>query len=235
MLNNEETIQRLLNTISGLERNIIFQQCITNVASRVGEELRWQLDTLKQHKEERIILKGAIIRDGETPESLQKFVQETINDIERKSENTGKIKMVNSHRTGRIRGGIHQDVVVTLKTKDMKHTLYKNRKHLQHRMKISPCLPKQRETTLEHCKNIQDKYDHLNVIDYVFEDMDGNLKVRLKDKHKGSYYHIFNSEENCKNIIESTSFESRENQYAGDPRYSYERYFIDECCSSCNC
>ena len=134
MLNNKETIQRLLNIISGLERNIIFQQCITNVASRVGEELRWQLDTLKQHKEERIILKGAIIRDGETPESLQKFVQETINDIERKSENTGKIKMVNSHITGRIRGGIHQDVVVTLKTRDMKHTLYKNRKHLQHRM-----------------------------------------------------------------------------------------------------
>ena len=78
MITNEETIKRLLNIISSLEKNVIHQQCVTNVASRVGEELRWQLDTLRKHKEEHVILKGAKIRNGETSDYLQKLVQQTI-------------------------------------------------------------------------------------------------------------------------------------------------------------
>ena len=62
------------------------------MASRVGEELRWQLDTLRQHKEEQIILKGTKIRNGESSDSLQKLVRETINDIDEKSENVEKIE-----------------------------------------------------------------------------------------------------------------------------------------------
>ena len=88
--------------------------------------------------------------------------------------------MTDSYRTGRIHGDF-QVIVITLKSKDMEHTI-KNRKYLKHDMKIPPYLTKQRETTLEQCRQLQEQYSHFNAIDYIFSDVDGNLYT--------IYYHI---------------------------------------------
>ena len=68
----------------------------------------------------------------------------------------------------------------------MKHTLCKNRKYLKYKMNLT----KQRESPLVQCKQLQEQYN-INAIDYIFADVDGNLKIQFKEKYKGSYYHIF--------------------------------------------
>ena len=147
-----------------LEKSVGYQQCFVSINKRVSEELKYQLDTLKQNKEERLVLTGSKLRDEESNEDLQREIETVFNECEVVTDLddiSNEVKEV--YRMGPKKDGF-QNIVIKFKRKSIKKAVYQNRKKLAGKLKVLPYLTNYRQRTLNDCKSIAEKYEKVDAL-----------------------------------------------------------------------
>ena len=85
------------------------------------------------------------------------------------------------HRVGKIDGN-EQNVIVRFRSHQFPAELYYNRKRIKNkRIKLKPSLT---ETRTKLLRTLIDKTTDNEKINFCYTDFNGNIKIRLKEKHK---------------------------------------------------
>ena len=125
------------------------------VSTRVSEELRSQIESIKLKQTNKLVLKGIPIEKNENKEILASHIKASLDDVEETKDVSDNIS--DMHRTGRgyfnKHGYDYQDVTVTLKNNHTKKQIYQNRKKFI-KFKIVPYATMKRKRILEECKEI---------------------------------------------------------------------------------
>ena len=77
---------------------------------------------------------------------------------------------------------------LTLKTNHTKKQIYQNRKKFI-KFKIVPYTTMKRKRILEECKEIAEDPIYNKICDYLFVDIEGTIKCKLKNPLKGNLFH----------------------------------------------
>ena len=71
--------------------------------------------------------------------------------------------------------------------------LYLKRKLLKNKcLSLQPSLTQKRSLTLKRCKEIVEQFR--DIVDFLFADIEGNLKICFKQPHTGRNIHVFSDE-----------------------------------------
>ena len=155
-------------------------------------------------------------------EKCLKNIYETIDkeNLTELSDITNGIKSV--HRIGR-RKGDSQDILLVLNNKATKKNLYNNRRKFN-RIRLKPYLTKQMRHTLEACQRFIDKdtedNKHIGEFgNYVFADVEGNLKFCLHDPYRGKSFFTFRTVEDFINKVEQSIVYKRDDFFDRCEKY----------------
>ena len=125
---------------------------------------------------------GIPVRKNETTDNLRKeFVKKVILDLDITSQEYD-FEYDKINRVGKIDGN-EQNVIVRFRSHQFPSELYYNRKRIKSkRIKLKPSLT---ETGTKLLRTLIDKTTDNEKINFCYADFNGNIKIRLKEKHKG--------------------------------------------------
>lgn len=226
---HESKIDYLFKRVAALELQLQLQTSLVRVADRVSDELKYQMDCMSMQRSPRLILSGAKVNDAETAESLKEKIKGAICPTKKftdavsgatavtddKLANLQKIadEIDEVHRLGRPKGE-YQDVVVSFKSNSSKKNLYGQRKDFHNKFKLRPYLTKMRHAVLQDCIEHSEEYndekllsrdnpdEKPDLVDYVFADIDGVIKVKLGAPLRGKKYFTIKSMEDFISLLD---------------------------------
>ena len=206
------------------------QACMVSVSTRVSEELRSQIESIKLKQTNKLVLKGMPIEINENKEILASHIKASLDDVEETKDVSDNIS--DMHRTGRRyfnkHGYDYQDVTVTLKNNHTKKQIYQNRKKFI-KFKIVPYTTMKRKRILEECKEIAEDPIYNKICDYLIVDIEGTIKCKLKNPLKGNLFHnIYTIDGFINGILELVIIENRDMQFYGNHCYSFGGENFDE-------
>ena len=179
----------------------------TNTSSRLCSEvarLNGEIDRLHQYSQRNcLVVSGIPVRKNETTEDLRKeFEKKVIQDLDITSEEYD-FEYDKIHRVGKIDGN-EQNVIVRFRSHQFPAELYYNRKRIKNkRIKLKPSLT---ETRTELLRTLIDKTTDNKKVTFCYADFNGNIKIRLKEKHKEkSVYQIENMDKFTELMNDMTS------------------------------
>ena len=115
------------------------------------------------------------------------------------------------YRIGRVNDDNKQDLIIRFKSHNAKELFYKARKKLNRGIKVKPSLAPDRNKTLKEAKDLvddllqtEDENVTRNYPEYVFADIHGNLKVKMKNGsgRRGQQFFKFNSLHDLREIVD---------------------------------
>ncbi len=158
------------------------------VKDRVSDELKQQLTKVQQYtRRPNVTILGIEKEKGEKFGDLKGKIEKLVTNV---SPSLSMDDIDKFHRDGPADGG-DQAVIVRFKTHTDKENFYKEgRAKLKelndHRIKIRPNLCRERKNLLDSAVAFVDTYpkDTFNPPDFVFADVHGNIKVKMKERPK---------------------------------------------------
>ena len=150
-----------------------------------------------------MIISGIPVRKNEATEDLRKeFEKKVLQDLDITSEEYD-FEYDQIHRVGKINGNV-QNVIVRFCSHQFLVELYYNRKRIKNkRIKLKPSLT---ETRTKLLRTLIDKTTDNEKINFCYADFNGNMTIRLKEKHKEkSVYQIENMDKFTELMSDMTS------------------------------
>ena len=178
----------------------------------MSEELWSQMESIKLKQTEKLVLKGIPIQQNENKENLVSHIKASLGKVE---ETKGIVTNISDmYRTGKKyvskHGYDYQDVTVTLKNHDTRKVIYHNRKKFN-KFKIVPYTTIKRQRILHECKEIVQEPNYSRLCDYIFIDIEGTAKCKLKCPLKGKMFHnIFSTDGFINGILELVIINNRD-------------------------
>ena len=178
----KQTVSELIPLKSKIEK---LTDC-NAVLSNVNDKLSHEVERLQQYSRRNcIVLEGIPTHRNESVESLQGKVQTAITSMGISQQEYAS-EFDKTHRIGPVRNQKEQRVIVRFKKHSLCEKIYSQRKKSRN-IKVKPSLTKFRLNTLNSTK---ERFEQCELIDFIYADIQGNLKVRFKNAFDG-YDFIF--------------------------------------------
>ena len=158
-----------------------YDNALQAVRDRVTDELKMQLVDLQQYtRRYSAIVHGIQKNEKESYHTLKTHVEDILDEVNSETIYNDVDKF---HRIGRIENG-YQDIVIRFKSHTAKENFYEKRKQIKRKgIKIRPSLAPERKKLLNEAnKAIEDYTNIINPPDFVYADIHGNLKVKMKHR-----------------------------------------------------
>ena len=149
-----------------------------------------------------IVLEGIPVKPRESISDLEKVVKSTIKTEFKLEEQDITAEFDKSHRIGGITKNRQQHIIVRFKSHGFCEKVYNRRKESK-RVYVKPSLTKFRLDTIKKAK---DRYS--DVLDFIYSEILGNLKIRLKNQLDGRFVHSFYDTDELSQIIFDSDYNS---------------------------
>ena len=108
-----------------------------------------------------------------------------------------------THRIGPVintESGPKQDVIVRFKSHSTRYKVYHKRKDIKEKKKvrITPSLTTTRRKLLSTARN---QHESNELVDFIFTDMHGDIKVKFKQNVKGKLFHVLSCIEDLEELL----------------------------------
>ena len=115
-----------------------------------------------------------------------------------------------THKIGpKYEGGNKQDIIVRMKSHSARYDIYNKRKTIKNKnIRISPSLTDRRRKLLGKATK---KYKDHPAINFLYADINGDLKVCLNEPIKNSFAFRFNQLDDIDNLFMDLSNETEDN------------------------
>ena len=180
-------IKELSARLATLEGKLIQMESTSKISERVNEVLAEKLDDLNQYSR-----RSCLVIDGIKPDHLSSPIRDAKHVI---CENLGIPEDVfygeidKAHPIGPIKEDNTQSVIVKFKSDSFREHIHNNRKNMKNKKyKIRVSLTQRRLNLITEAKALT---ENLENVDYIFNDVNGNVKLKLKMGKKK--YYTFNS------------------------------------------
>ena len=127
-----------------------------------------------------MIIDGIEVNRNEKVSDVEEQVKKVLVNDYKVNENELKLEFDKAHRIGQIKRG-KQPVIVRFKSHSYRASIYSNRKRHQNnnnKLKLRVCLTSQRRKLLNL---MNEKLENSEKMDFCFANINGDLKVRLKE------------------------------------------------------
>ena len=202
----DELIMKLEQRISSLEYNYTVMNSVMFVRDRVIENLRLELTRVQQYtRRPNVSVIGIPKEKNEKHEQLKTKIETLVGEID------SGITMNNIdkfHRDGPSTGD-DQAVIIRFKSHEAKELFYKKgRKKMKENrndIKIKPNLCAERRKFLNRAVEYVNSYpdDMYNPPDFVYADLHGNIKIKMKYRTKTGMFFDVNCMQNIASVIQN--------------------------------
>ena len=211
---NENQLKTLKDKVSNLEKRLIelesknktLEDKVTTLESEntiskhVTTKLSNELDRLDQyHRRSNVVISNVLKLESENNEDVKAKVHEIIkNELDLPSAVADIDKL---HRIGKVRetnGKKTQDIIIRFRSHRTRYEVYEKRKSSRN-IKIKPNLTKKRQTLKYEASQLT---ENNSMINFVYADIHGDIKVRLNNIFRGKYAHNFNSIEELEELLD---------------------------------
>ena len=186
---------------AALEAKVLILEDRVAVSENVSSKLSSELDRLDQyHRRSNIIIKDAFLPEKETIEEVKNTVVEIISQDLKLPEMAKSIDKL--HRIGKVltkNGKKQQDIIVRFKTHHSRYSIYKEWKMAKN-VRISPYLTKKRVGILKEASSLVEKLD---MVDFVFANIHGDLNLRLVEPFHEKQYFQFSTVDELTTLLNS--------------------------------
>ena len=186
----KDEINELRTLVKKLENKINEIDGKSLVSKQVSTLLRKEVDRLEQYGRRASLTIKGIPPNRDEDNNLKNQVIDIIkNDLGLPNE---ALDFDKTHRIGPIYDTAHgkkQDVIVRLKSHSARYTIYNKRKTCKNKnIRITPSLTERRRKLLLEA---QRKYKDHPAVNFIYTDINGDLKVRLKLPVQNKFVHRF--------------------------------------------
>ena len=176
----EEKVTKLENKNNILEEKLIRLESSNQVISRVNDELSKEIDRIDQYsRRSNLLIKNMFLPEEETQNQLTQKVENFIKkDLKMESAVRDIDKL---HRTGKVKtsnGKKSQNVIIKFKSHATRYAVLQQKKKAKN-FKLCPNLTRKRGKLWYDATQI---VDSIPGIDFVFADIHGDMKMRLKNE-----------------------------------------------------
>lgn len=180
------------------------------VATTVSENLSKEVERLQQYSRRNcIVLENIPLTKNESIQTLEGKVESAITKDFGIEKSEYKASFDKTHRIGPIREK-KQRVIVRFTRHSMCEKIYQERKRTN-KFKVKPSLTNFRLRTL-NC--VKERFSGCEKVEFIYADIHGNLKVRLREKHNERFVHQFENENELSDLIfdiENSVYEDNNN------------------------
>ena len=198
----DDKISKLESKVSKLEGQVAIQTSIQFVRDRVTEELKLQLENLQQYTRRYSVVVSKVKKSANEKEEVKEILKEA-------ASSTSFDDVDKFHRIGPVKNN-EQDLIIRFKSHSAKESFFNSRKNVKrNNMKIRPSLAPGRKKLLEEAREVIDDYESnishslKNPPHFVYSDMHGNLKLKMKMKVNNKWFYNFSSINDLISIIEN--------------------------------
>ena len=211
-LKKDNLISDLCKKVTEMQRSMIFNESLRIVQDRVNDELRKQLTDLQQYTRRYSVVVSGIKKN--IPNE-----KEEIKGILGSSESGISMKDVDKfHRIEPTHEDNEQDKILRFKSHSAKEAFFNCRKNIRRGIKVKPSLTPDRRKLLKEA----DYFIKTNSIgtslkiepEYVFADIHGNLKVKMKKEGRGKRYFKFSTLSELRELIDKNNMSLNENLFS---------------------
>lgn len=176
----KEQVRMLNVTVSGLRNDMDVLHSRLEVSNHVNSILQSQVADLQQYSRRHcLIMEGIDVKPNEKVVDVEKEVKNILVNNYNVNNDDIKLEFDKAHRIGKAKQN-NQPVIVRFKSHSFRANLYSDRKRHQQngKYKLRVCLTSQRSQLLQKMNEnlISEK------IDFCYANINGDLKVRLKEE-----------------------------------------------------
>ena len=195
-----EINEKRLNSVEG---NLIKLKSELFVSQTVSKHLAKQIDNREQYSRRNcILIEGLKIKEKETSNDIENSVKTFLKDQAEIDESIITEEFDKAHRVGKIKNG-KQSTILRLKSHSLVEKVHRKKKDVKKRgYDLRPSLTRKRMELLQEARDIVEKEDR---IQFVYADIHGNLKVRLKDEFQKRFVFNFNDIEDLSFFLQKIS------------------------------
>ena len=185
------SLEELLKRIESLEDKIAELESELIVSKNVNKLLSQEVDDLHQYQRRAcIILDGITPSEHETTEEITRKAKNVMVKNLNFSEKEVDIELDKCHRLGPARDGKQY---TRFRSLAFKEKVYRKRKEIKgKKIKVKLSLTKHRTRTIKYAHQITGNNAEVN---FAYADMNGNLKLRLRNSIGKKYVYEFKSKE----------------------------------------
>ena len=193
-----QKVDRLDSKVINLESTLVKTEASLHVSQTTSENLRKELDRQQQYSRRNcIVIDGIKSSKNLTPSDHLNNVVETLTN-EFSDEVTSSLDK--AHTIGPLKNG-KQSMIVRFTKHSTVKKIYNSRKTLKNKnISLRPSLTRSRSMNLQKCKQMIES-SFSKSVNFVFADIEGNLKVCFKNPYKGRNIHVFNDYEELNELI----------------------------------
>ena len=199
---NQNTISILAKQIDYLKGHITITESKLAIAEHVSSTLHEQIDNQEQYSRRKgLIFEGIKVEQKEKDSDLEKRI---LNVIQKELKlNIEPEDIDKAHRIGPVEGD-EQNIIIKFRKDSTASHIYQSRGKLKdsranHKgVKIRTSLTKRRQNLLKYPREQEEDYE---IIHFVFADVNGNLKLRLKEKVRNRMVFSFNNKTELAEIL----------------------------------
>ena len=183
-----ETLETQVSELSSLKTDVEKLKDVNAVCSQINDNLVRELESLQQYSRRNcIVLEGIKVKRDETIPELENAVKSILKNEFKLEEKETNMEFDKTHRIGGITQDRQQRVIVRFKSHGFCSKVYNRRKQSK-RIYVKPSLTKFRLDTLKQAK---ERYGNSSDVEFIYADILGNLKIRLKNPLNGRFVHEF--------------------------------------------
>ena len=199
---NQNKISILEKEIGYLKGHITITESKLAIAEHVSSTLHEQIDNQEQYSRRKcLIFEGIKVDQKEKDSDLEKRILSVIQ--KELKLNIEPEDIDKAHRIGPVEGD-EQNIIIKFTKDSTASHIYQSRGKLKdsranHKgVKIRTSLTKRRQNLLKYAREQAEDYE---IIHFVFADVNGNLKLRLKEKVRNRMVFSFNNKTELAEII----------------------------------
>ena len=190
-------VARLRDEMNKIKQDMLVTKNENNILKR-------EVDRLEQYgRRHSVVIRGIpAVEDESTADLTEKVKNVLRNDLSIKPEIIKDFDK--THRIGKVfeteEGARRQDVILRMKSHSARYNIYDNRKNSKSKkISISPSLTTHRSKLLRDAKRL---YSEAPPVDFIYTDVHGDTKVRLKNAIDNKYAFKFYAIEELEAILE---------------------------------
>ena len=199
-----ETLETTVSELSYLKVEVEKLKDVNAVCSKINSNLVREVETMQQYSRRNcIVLEGIKHKQHETIQELENTVKSTLKNEFKVDEREINMKFDKTHRIGGISNDRQQRIIVRFKSHGFCNKIYSRRKQSK-RVYVKPSLTKFRLDTMKQAK---ERVGDSNIVDFVYSDILGNLKISLKTPLRGRFVHEFYDISELSDILFDADFQ----------------------------
>lgn len=188
----KKEVSDLSKTVSQMRNDMLLFNSRMEISNHVTKVLQQQVESLQQYSRRHcLIIDGMMLKSNEKVKDVESEVKKILVDSYKVDNEELKYEFDKAHRIGKAKGK-NQSVIVRFKSHGFRAKIYSDRKQYQNhnninnvenknKFKLRVCLTNQRRELLDR----MNKWLCNDKVEFCFANVNGDLKVRLKDELDG--------------------------------------------------